>query len=441
MLRNIAIIIGAASFALACTGPADQPIEPVDGREDLGYGVFNTTIKNGLSELVDIDVPEGTESLLIEVKGDDGLFFMTKFVDPNGRDMVESGNVVTRSAREVPGLVDWMFPNDPSIGVIPGTYQLLIRGENPDGTAVGGEDVEIHVYTTSRKSPDTCGIHLDFLVDRNAVDTAQFEQAVDQIVANVDRIYRQIGVAVIDYSIQQINLGSPDIQLGDRSVLSVVDDVLDQVRQDQTAQLGEARDESIHILLVRQIGGEASGFNPAGYSMGLPGPYRADRPNAAVLVSSSLYVDFDGFLDIDGLSSSLSHEVGHYLGLYHTSEKDGADHDPISDTDQCDEIYTCEQEFERNIMTSAFWLTGPPSKRDTLTAQQGKIVRRHPLCIPMPVSVPEPEKTCERQCEAPTTCALITGAQDCLPACDPFSEDPCNGGSCEADDLGTFVCR
>ena len=31
----------------------------------------------------------------------------------------------------------------------------------------------------------------------------------------------------------------------------------------------------------------------------------------------------------------LAHEGAHFMGLFHTTEKDGGTHDPISDTEQC----------------------------------------------------------------------------------------------------------
>ena len=208
------------------------------------------------------------------------------------------------------------------------------------------------------------------------------------------------------------------------------------------------RTESIHILFVRSIGGSGEeatdGFNPLGYSMGLPGPYDVDQPNAAVLLGSDQYIDFSGELDIDGLTSSLAHELGHYMGLYHTSEKDGKDHDPIADTLQCSETFSCEEEFEFNIMTSAFWLSGPQSKRHKFTEQQGAVIRRHPLCIPMAVERPVEPAECETECEAPDTCAEINGLESCKRACTPDDPQTCMAGaagSCMVDDLGTFVCR
>ena len=43
---------------------------------------------------------------------------------PSGRDVVESGGFVTRDAREVDGLVDWLYPNSPALALESGRHVL-----------------------------------------------------------------------------------------------------------------------------------------------------------------------------------------------------------------------------------------------------------------------------------------------------------------------------
>jgi hypothetical protein len=35
------------------------------------------------------------------------------------------------------------------------------------------------------------------------------------------------------------------------------------------------------------------------------------------------------------LGQTMAHEIGHFLGLRHTTEHGGSEHDPISDTPEC----------------------------------------------------------------------------------------------------------
>jgi hypothetical protein len=184
----------------------------------------------------------------------------------------------------------------------------------------------------------------------------------------------------------------------------------------------------LHVVIVRSIGGS----EPSGYSMGLPGPFDADRSNAAVLVSTSAYTDSENLLDVEGMASTIAHEVGHYLGLYHTSESSGAQHDPIPDSPQCDGG-VCSSEFETNIMSS-----GGGASRISVTAGQAFVIKQHPLCAPVQFDVPQPG-ACDLSCDAPQTCSVIDGDKACRRACDPDAPD-CGGETCKPDQMGTFVC-
>lgn len=176
--------------------------------------------------------------------------------------------------------------------------------------------------------------------------------------------------------------------------------------------------------------------------MGLPGPYSAAVGTSAVLVSTEKYAStLGGALDAEGLASSLSHEIGHYLGLYHTSELDDGAHDPLSDTDECTSKSSCSVEFRKNIMTSGRWVSSPAA-RTVFTESQGSVMRGHPLCEPMFV---EPFNTgideCTMTCQAPTTCAVLNDTMGCKPACDPDASTPCAVGTCSTDQLGTYICQ
>lgn len=421
----------AVAFAiLGCLAACAPGIEErdIEGREDLGLTIYPAGISSGLSGEIDIEVPEGTESILVEVRGDEGLYYLSKMTTPAGTELIEGGVFVTRAARELPGLVDWLYPNVAERTVEPGTYSLILRAEDPDGGHIGGEDIELWVYTKADSPDSGCGLELDFLVDRDAVAASDTELLVDGLVARTLWFYNQVGITITGYQIQRVDLPNPDVDVSGqawRTTLDSIDSVLAQARAE-----GSARPGAVHIVIARSLGQGG----PAGYSMGLPGPFAADRPNSAVIISSSAYVDSDGFVDLDGLSTTMAHEMGHYLGLYHTSEADGLLHDPIADTPECSESFGCAEDFEQNIMTP-----GEGEKRWILTEGQASVIKRHPLCVPMDVAIPD--TVCDADCTAPMTCAIWGGQSTCLLACDPAAPE-CPGVSlCDTDQVGTYICR
>jgi len=98
-----------------------------------------------------------------------------------------------------------------------------------------------------------------------------------------------------------------------------------------------------------------------------------------------------------------AHETGHFLGLFHTTEREGADFDPLTDTPKCP-CTSCASTAQRsrcgtyganspalvadrcvsaptcaggdNLM---FWFLEPGYSAGVLTPQQSQVMRLNPL--------------------------------------------------------------
>ena len=121
-----------------------------------------------------------------------------------------------------------------------------------------------------------------------------------------------------------------------------------------------------------------------GIASGLPGPAGLHGTRASGVVSTAEYFgqSFENPLVpgeiVEGNAYTgliLAHEIGHYLGLFHTSEIDGSRHDPIADTPECaPEDFPLACPDLGNLM---FPLAVPGN--DALTAGQAHTVRASPL--------------------------------------------------------------
>ena len=109
-----------------------------------------------------------------------------------------------------------------------------------------------------------------------------------------------------------------------------------------------------------------------GYSQGIPAALGIlGTSSGGVVVSIDTHMTDSGF-DAHEFGLTMAHENGHSMGLYHTSERDGSDHDTISDTPQCagGDAAGCPDGI--NIM---FWSGHFPD----LSTGQGYVLRRSPI--------------------------------------------------------------
>lgn len=393
-----------------CAGQLETPtVEAVPGRDDVTVRGYRARVAGGLSDELAFDLPGGTRAALIEIDGAAGQFKLAELATPAGVDVVESGGFVTRDAREVDGLVDWLYPNSPSLTLTPGRHRLRFTALQLHGGVAPDEEVTVRLYT--RDGAAAGGrIALDFFVADDAVDGDPAPLA-DALVVALGRLLARAGLGISDYTVANVH--------ADAAVTT------------GALRAAGARAQALHVVIVRAID-DGSGGTIAGYSRGLPGPFAADRPNAAVLISSEPFASATGTLDVAALAVTCAHEIGHYLGLYHTSERDGRQHDPIADTPECAPGQSPCPDAD-NVM---FWTGG--GARSTLTTGQSFIMRLHPLVQPATPPTP-PTADCARRCAPPETCVVLGGVSRCAVACDPRG-DPCAVGACRRSDDGTFAC-
>lgn len=107
----------------------------------------------------------------------------------------------------------------------------------------------------------------------------------------------------------------------------------------QTDRPGETVDDalSLNVFFVRAFA-FSGGSGVLGISMGLPGAagVHGTRSSGVAFTTEFMGGNIPGEGDGNEYTGVvLAHEVGHYLGLFHTSEQGGAGFDPLDDTPEC----------------------------------------------------------------------------------------------------------
>ncbi|MCJ8344461.1 hypothetical protein MJH12_02890, partial [bacterium] len=118
---------------------------------------------------------------------------------------------------------------------------------------------------------------------------------------------------------------------------------------------------------------EASGT--LGIAASIPGSFGIVSAWNGVIINLALHGSPSNS-NIQFLGQTASHEVGHWLGLYHTTENGGTLFDPLSDTAQCPNSPSNPSQCPdgKNLM---FWLSDDGQTQ--LTQDQYFILKNSPI--------------------------------------------------------------
>ena len=212
------------------------------------------------------------------------------------------------------------------------------------------------------------------------------------ILSSISSIYSGAGVSIraITYN---------DVTGGDADTYGVIDSDEELAGLYQVPDAGS--EQALNLFFVNDIALGTDGLSILGLSGGVPGPpiLQGTRRSGVTVNMGSYLAALSGGdqMMIDEASRELeiimAHESGHFLGLYHTVERNGLalpdgeiqGEDPLSDTTTCPDSADADMDGRLSPAECAgmgadnlmFWSPGNDSR--ALTSQQGQIVGRNPL--------------------------------------------------------------
>jgi hypothetical protein len=232
-----------------------------------------------------------------------------------------------------------------------------------------GESVGL--WLTSRRESVGRTLDLNFVV---ASGTRISESDLGEVFDETAAFLADVGVTVGDGWLYEAEVASPYVELYGADIEAL------------RTFLPDSDPNALNVFVVQDFL-EAGYYGIAG---GVPGPLTLGTVNSGVVVSVDTHLLGDGrTLDTREMGSTVAHELGHQIGLFHTTEADGSDHDPLSDTPQCppsrdrdrdgylggDE---CADLDGRYVM---FW-TGGSVLPDRWSAQQKDVFGRSAVLVP-----------------------------------------------------------
>ena len=285
----------------------------------------NADLNNGVSKDIEFTVPEEAKAVFVQVIGRGAqAFTLSSWKNGDKSELVTENWVDTTTGslcKECPNRVFVseavsisMAPNNDKVELKPGVHHIRVWGINAEENPLNTQ-VLIRVKMRNTTPPENASLllNLHFSGAYNlTAQSAQSDRTFQSALNIMKDVYKQgkINVKVnyfdIDPSFQII----PDIGTPNSDLLKLF-----------AINKPEADPNGINIFFVKEL---QSSTPVRGKSGGIPGPLFHGSLMSGVAIALKHKVT-DGFV--------IAHELGHYLGLFHSSERPQTMiHDQLSDT-------------------------------------------------------------------------------------------------------------
>jgi len=369
---------------------AGSGLGPIVGDDYVDFGALAVP-ESGIVR-VSVQVPDGERAFvlsadpgawprrvsLLSLRGPDGSLWFDGTRDELPGDF--SPGVPANIAATVP--YAFMLPSSPERPLLPGSYEVSLHaaGSIPASSLV----VDAVFQKLAPAVPAQLGVVLWAAGD--ALDAAALRddpELMASFAAAAD-IYAAVGITLVLRDVRTLD-GAAQAQL------AVLDD--DTELGALLALLAEqgGDEPAANVVWVDRIE-SAPGKTVLAKSTGIPGPpAHPALPRRSAVVVSAVTLPSDARV----AGALLAHELGHLLGLRHTTEQDGTRHDPIADTPECQADDATQTDSSGAPLLSAedcalldgenlMFYTPPQSTQntlvqETLTAGQAYVLMRSPL--------------------------------------------------------------
>ncbi len=315
---------GGSSSGSGATGTASGSLE-VTEKVSLPVGSTSGPYK--------VTVPDGAVSLTIMADGlDAGDIDIPTLTDPEGWNLLSDGfssDPIGVNTTQFPGqsVVAFTVPHSKDYSFIPGEWSFSVTHYDSSD----GAPRDVLIYTVIKGAPGT-------VIDTNIwlVGLSDYQGEGDpNLQALLDRY--------------KTSIGSTGLTAGEMKIIELTDETAQRLTYvdigsdangnlqgdglDELFRLSSKSDNNyINIFLVSNI----SQFGVLGIAGGIPGPQLLQGTSHSGIVVNT----FGGLSYLTGdmirvQGDTMAHELGHYLGLFHTTEWAGTQFDPLSDTPEC----------------------------------------------------------------------------------------------------------
>jgi hypothetical protein len=342
----------------------------------VNLGALTTGSESSELAEVSVDVPADAVSFSLITQAADKTsdIVLVGIEDPRGKlvyDITDPKSTDFKTFRSgyLLGGAGMLYPNAPRLPLVPGKYKVTFGAtiktttqidaliKRQSGVIAGGKLPVVFWFTKNKYLNAT---------------TAQGNAKFQEILRIYGEIYGSVGIKLGPITYKDV----PGPNAEKWAVITEKEELGPLFENSN-----DASETALHFFMVDGFT-FSGGATVLGISGGIPGPpaYPSLR-HGGVAVALSFFNDSTPGV----FAETLAHEGGHFLGLFHTSERTGAAFDPLLDTPECtlaadrnnDMLVNgleCEALDAGNLM---FWSTARVPQR-TLTNDQRFVLLRNP---------------------------------------------------------------
>ncbi|OIP36971.1 MAG: hypothetical protein AUK47_14445 [Deltaproteobacteria bacterium CG2_30_63_29] len=358
---------GYRCTTLESGGKVCYSLPPIQAPDAVGSGSINIVCDStgsGNTRTVRFNIGSGTDGfVVVPFSPAQSEVAPTRMTLPDGQvfDFERDYSFQTINSLLLGTIVPMFFPASPSFAYLVQPGQYVFEYETDDASSC--------YYVLEQSDPGTTLDVNFYLVGVPGVTsaTADTDASFQAMLSEFRSIYSNAGISI--GTVRTI-----DITGADRDRYAVIRDFGEIYRLLALSTApGSTLDEalSVNVFLIQEFNiSELPGL--LGLSAGIPGVPGVHGNGGAGLVFTS--ADLQGAPD--QLGQTMGHEVGHFLGLRHTSERGGSEYDPLDDTPRCsnpEDPYGCPD--VGNLM----FPFAVDTDQSSVTANQRFVLQRNPL--------------------------------------------------------------
>lgn len=329
------------------------------------------------SPTIEFEISPNAVSFSLALTGSDvgdtaGNLFIAELTQPNQTSLTPLDRFVTFCD---PDFCSGVIPRRPDQAATRGTWSLRVGTLDPTLNSIDFADIALSL--TQRVGPEpTVGARLrerPFLT-ASSVDSNELSAVLDQL-----EVMAQASNLTLEFD---------PIQLVTDARFESVSRSFSDPTTSELVELGAA--DRINLFFLEEFSGAGSS-GLLGISGGLPGPFGQANEFNGVLVNATAFLDETTEVYNRNTAEIALHEMGHFLGLYHTTERQFDPHDVLDDTPEClierdndttgvrgvADIDECPD--GQNLM---FWNSDFTGNKEPLSTDQQEVIFSSPLALP-----------------------------------------------------------